>query len=127
MRSSRLTDGDAAARRGRPRGTACWRRLLPATAPASPLTVAAPLDAGVSPEQVAADLAANRTAGFFDPGCPGYTDVARTSPGGPTVVSPLYLSSQNPSISAPTILPPEGLAVDERGVVTIYVYAGFRS
>ena len=89
--------------------------------------VAAPLRAGVSPEQVAADLAANRTAGFFDPGCPGSTDFAWTSPGGPTVVAPLYLSSQNPSISAPRILPPEGLAVDEQGVMTIYVFAGFRS
>ena len=89
--------------------------------------VAAPLRSGVSPEQIAADLAANRTAGFFDPGCAGYTDFAWTSPGGPTVITPLYLSSQNPSISAPRILPPEGLAVDEQGVVTIYVYAGFRS
>ena len=89
--------------------------------------VAAPLRSGVGPDQIAGDLAANRTAGFFDPVCPGYTDFAWTSPGGPTVITPLYLSPQNPSISAPRILAPEGISVDEQGEVTIYVYAGFRS
>jgi hypothetical protein len=91
------------------------------------------LRGGVDPAQLADDLAASPTAGFFDPGCPSYQSIAWKPSRGPTVIArSLYrLDAASapepfPSAAAAWIIP-TALVVDERGDFTVYLYAGFLS
>lgn len=96
--------------------------------------VGAPLRQGVGRADIAADLSANRTGGFFDPGCPSYPKYAWAPPSGPGVLALLGLDNPaelpvpvpSPSASAAWIRP-TGLIVDAQGGYTLYFYAGFLS
>ncbi|MGD9700855.1 MAG: hypothetical protein AB7Q42_02775 [Acidimicrobiia bacterium] len=100
--------------------------------------VAEPLRSGVDSVQVADDLAANPTSGFFDPGCPSYTRLAWTPPSGPTILaSTLGRLTPDTSDDALALEPlpsaaahwitPTALVVDVQGNYTVYLYAGFLS
>ena len=96
-------------------------------------TIGEALRGGVDPVQLADDLAANPTAGFFDPGCPSYQSIAWKPSRGPTVIArSLYrldaasVPEPFPSAAAAWIIP-TALVVDERGAFTVYLYAGFLS
>jgi hypothetical protein len=95
--------------------------------------VGEPLRGGVDPMQLADDLAANPTSGFFDPGCPSYSSIAWTPTSGPTILaSTLYrldaasVPEPLPSAAASWITP-TALVVDQNGDNTVYFYAGFLS
>jgi len=86
--------------------------------------IAAPLRAGVDPEQLIAGISADPVAGFHDPGCPAWTSLAWTPSAGPTIITaaPFTRSAATAAGAYPT-----ALRVDPDGSTTLYVYAGFSS
>jgi len=98
------------------------------------IAVGAPLRNGVAPEQIASDITANLTGGFFDPGCPTWTNFAWNPVAGPSILAPLNLFTfdgqpplqPNDGIELESIYP-TAVSVDGAGVMTVYLYAGFLS
>jgi hypothetical protein len=95
--------------------------------------VGEPLGGGVDPQQLAEDLAANPTSGFFDPGCPSYPSIAWRPSSGPTILARTLYRLDAASEPEPLPLPaldwaiPTALVVDAEGGHTLYFYAGFLS
>ncbi|MEO6122871.1 MAG: hypothetical protein ABIR32_04115 [Ilumatobacteraceae bacterium] len=98
------------------------------------IAVGGPLRNGVAPEQIASDITANMTGGFFDPGCPTWTSFAWDPVAGPSILAPLNLFTvdgqpplqPNDGIELESIYP-TAVSVDGAGVMTVYFYAGFLS
>ena len=95
--------------------------------------VGEPLRRGVDPVQLAEDLAANPTSGFFDPGCPSYPSIAWRPSSGPTILARTLLSAgrrfgtRTAPATGSRLGHPTALVVDAEGGHTLYFYAGFLS
>jgi hypothetical protein len=97
--------------------------------------VATPLREGADPVELANEIAADSPLGFFDPGCPSYTNFAWAPEDGPAVMTFLDLFPVADGGTGPTpaesaserFILPTALEIDETGAVTVYLFAGFTS
>jgi hypothetical protein len=90
-----------------------------------------PLDAGVGPTDIRASLTAGSPPGFFDPGCPSWSDLWWSPVTGPTVITPFVAMIDGlvdwRAVNIWQTIIPTALLVDEQGDTTLYVTTGFLS